>query len=397
MIFVSRIGFCATLLLGACAGLPSDSKSIQGSRISLTPPSDSSGIGPIENQYENTALKVVDLMAILDPANYSGWAEINEDEDAPQTRCNTANDHDGLTDSERLSCAFYGFHSVRYEDDEELVAGAEAPEFRRNEVQDRIIMASNQACGEYKQHLLASQSGTNFAYGNATTLTAALAAIFTPPDTTRALAGTSAFLSGSRAEYNNNYFRKLLAEVITRGISEERDTLIESIQKRRSFDLDKYTVQNAVADAIVYDAKCSLIAGLENAQKSQSFYSELGIKRLAFLLTGSDDPAKVPQLFTAIAVATEEEKDTDTPDTPPAPPAPIGDAAGDAAAPLDGGPDVSPADAAAATLSQILALGDGATIDGIDRAKLLELKNQIAELQKDKQDDADFYLRGLNN
>ena len=77
---------------------------------------------------------------------------------------------------------------------------------RRNAIQDRILGASKQRCGHYKNLLKALDARTNTILGIVTTALAGAGAIFTPANTVRALSGTAAIISGSRAEFNENYF-----------------------------------------------------------------------------------------------------------------------------------------------------------------------------------------------
>ncbi|CUS56179.1 MULTISPECIES: hypothetical protein [unclassified Hyphomonas] len=281
-LFSVAIGFA---LLPGCSSI--NGQSLAGSQINYDPYVSRSFY---DSNYSNESLKFVDLLHALDPDNTSGWRGGGA--------CETSGSGD-LRADEKLACALNGFYSDEYadipfelesEDDGQLdnlsLETNTNLMFRRNRLQDRVILASNQACDDYKRHLLATQSETNFVYGNMAVLTGGLGAIFTPPSTSRALSGASAIITGSRAEYNSSFFRKLLAEVITRGISEERDTLFKDIKKKQKVSIRGYSVEQALADAVQYNAKCSLIAGLENAQKAQSFYADPGLERMSELFDG---------------------------------------------------------------------------------------------------------------
>ncbi|KDA04026.1 hypothetical protein [Hyphomonas oceanitis] len=283
--------FSALIGVSACSSIDPD-RSLSGGIVDLDP-----GATGFLNQtdYENKALKFVDLLTELDPENKSGWRE-SAKWNSRQAETVASTDEDKLCSGDnakmrqdqKLSCALSGFYQDATDEDFETneVTSASSLKFRRNRVQDRIILASNQACDQYRRHLLATQSEVNFAYGNAATLTAGLGAVLTPAGTSRALSGAAAIITGSRAEYNGNFFRKLLAEVITRGIAEERDGVFKSIKKNQKESIAVYTVEQAIADAVQYNAKCSLIAGLENAQKAQTFYADPGLERLSELFDG---------------------------------------------------------------------------------------------------------------
>lgn len=136
---------------------------------------------------------------------------------------------------------------------------------RRNSIQERILSASVQRCGEYKNFLKQFESGTNFFLGSMTTAVAGAGAIFTGLDTVRALSGTAAIISGVRAEFNEDYFSNQTVQVLTNGFESKRDELYEKILNRRNQSITRYPVEAAIKDAIEYHASCSLIAGLEQA------------------------------------------------------------------------------------------------------------------------------------
>lgn len=224
------------------------------------------GVPGREPDYRG-AISKISLPTELDPEKKGAW------------------DQPGLSEADQLSNALKGF----YKYGEGSAGQNDELRLRRNRVQDRIIMASNQACDVYKRHLLAIQSVVNYTYGNFELLTAGLGAVLKPAGTSRALAAAAAVLSGSRAEWNDDFFRKLLAEVITRGISVERQTYGNFITQQKREPIDKYSVEEAIADALQYHSKCTLIAGLENAQKSQSFYADPGLIRFAELTKRSPE------------------------------------------------------------------------------------------------------------
>lgn len=136
---------------------------------------------------------------------------------------------------------------------------------RRNSIQERILSASVQRCGEYKNFLKQFESGTNFFLGSMTTAVAGAGAIFTGLDTVRALSGTAAIISGVRAEFNEDYFSNQTVQVLTNGFESKRDEFYEKILNRRNQSITRYPVEAAIKDAIEYHASCSLIAGLEQA------------------------------------------------------------------------------------------------------------------------------------
>lgn len=139
----------------------------------------------------------------------------------------------------------------------------------RNEVQDRIVAASNQRCGQYKNFLKQFDSETNTILGGLATAVGGAGAIFTHANTARALSGVAAIFSGWRAEVSADFFNNLTIQVVTKGIEARRKEIHDQmLADRKDSDLSQYSVQRAVGDAAVYHYNCSLIAGLEQASQS---------------------------------------------------------------------------------------------------------------------------------
>ena len=154
------------------------------------------------------------------------------------------------------------------------------PSLHRDRVQERIIAASNQRCANYKQFVRRFDTTTNLLLGGLTTLTAGLGAIFTHMDTVRALSGAASITSGFRAEVNEAYFHQQTVQLITDGLEARRKELYSEMVKQRSKDIRAYTVENAVADAILYHDACSLLAGLEQVALNQRRAEDPGVNQL---------------------------------------------------------------------------------------------------------------------
>lgn len=139
---------------------------------------------------------------------------------------------------------------------------------RRNRVQERLLAASNERCGEYKTFLKQIDSETNLILGSITTAVAGAGAIVTGAGAARALSGIAAILTGVRAEFNEDYFHNKTIQVITDGLEAKRKETYDKILDSRKLDLTGYPVEAAVKDALTYHAECSLITGLEHAALS---------------------------------------------------------------------------------------------------------------------------------
>ena len=149
---------------------------------------------------------------------------------------------------------------------------------RRNRVQERILAASNQRCGEYKKFLKQLDAETNFLLGSLTTALAGAGAIFTAASTVRALSGSASIISGVRAEFNTDYFANQTIQVLTTGFEVKRRRLYKAMVNRRRNGLTTYPVEAAIKDAVEYHMNCTLIAGLEETALSIRRVENPGIK-----------------------------------------------------------------------------------------------------------------------
>jgi hypothetical protein len=145
---------------------------------------------------------------------------------------------------------------------------ASPTKLERNRIQDRLILASNVLCDDYKNGLKHVQSGWNFRLGAASTIAGALGATAVGAQAAKNLAAVSGAVTGIRAEFNEDYFSQMASHVISRGITVRRDNIIQKIMQTRDQDLDKYTLEGAISDAVTYHSACTLISGLEQAAAS---------------------------------------------------------------------------------------------------------------------------------
>lgn len=169
-----------------------------------------------------------------------------------------------------------------YEGLSQSLAGA--PQYallRRNEIQDRIVAASNQRCGAYIQRLKQFDAETNLQLGFLTTAFATAGAIFSAESTIRASSGLAAFLSGFRAEFNQEYFSNQTVHIIAEGIGSRRREILNDIYElRQKASVRDYTIWAAIADGITYHENCSLVAGLEQVARAVERVDNPGLKQM---------------------------------------------------------------------------------------------------------------------
>jgi hypothetical protein len=82
------------------------------------------------------------------------------------------------------------------------------------------------------------------------------------------LSGFGALSSGLQANYNNEYYSNLSLAVIVRGIESRRSQLRDKLQAKHGQAYDSFDIAAAVGEAVRYDASCSLINGLEQADEA---------------------------------------------------------------------------------------------------------------------------------
>ncbi|MBC3872476.1 hypothetical protein [Undibacterium flavidum] len=160
----------------------------------------------------------------------------------------------------------------------------------RNHIQNRLILASNSLCEEYKTVLKRKQSNMNFWMGSAATLFGAGGAIANGAQAAKNFAALAGLTTGVRAEYNQAYYADLMAHVITKAISKRRKLIFDEIQEAKTASIKEYNLEMALADVATCHGACSLIAGLETADDLVSKYNvSLGLDTLGASLT---KPAK---------------------------------------------------------------------------------------------------------
>jgi hypothetical protein len=141
---------------------------------------------------------------------------------------------------------------------------------RRNRIQDRLVLASNEGCEAFKTVLKRKQGERNFEFGTATVLFGAAGAVASSATAAKNLAALAGVSGGVRAEYNRDFFADVAAHVITKGINSRRKEILDGITAGQRGMLAAYSLESAIADIVVYHGACSLVGGLEFAESAIS-------------------------------------------------------------------------------------------------------------------------------
>ena len=178
----------------------------------------------------------------------------------------------------------------------------------RNQIQERLLAASEQRCADFKALLHRKQSNVNFFTGVATSAFAAAGSITRSVEGARTLAGLSGLSSAYGAEYNQAYFSNLAAHVAVAGIDLHRSRIYEQILSQgKSKSIDDYPLQAAIKDAFKYHAACSIMTGLVEAQNAIKTVESPGlailqratVKNKFLQALNAATPAEVPKTIEA--------------------------------------------------------------------------------------------------
>jgi len=252
-------------------------------------------VAPFERSEPLTGdarLGLVDLATALDPRGYRG--QFRSPQFTPVTAAVALGPAAVAPAASDLDRAFAAFHITGWYGD----IGSEQQ--RRNQVQERLIAASNFQCSVFETAINEMQSGGNLLLGLLTTGTAGAGAIFTGASTIRVLSGTAAVLSGARAEFNEDLFYKLTAGVLIKAIETKRRDLLADIRQRENLPPDKYPVEAAVADVVEYNGACSLVSALSQASEAVTVADDPGLRRLSKIFKAAGIKSPFAGSFDAI-------------------------------------------------------------------------------------------------
>lgn len=140
--------------------------------------------------------------------------------------------------------------------------------YRRNDLQERLISASNQKCGAYVRTIISSKSQASTGWTSLSLLFSGAAAVVSHASTASALAAGSTVSTGVLGTYNEAYFNNLAINVITAGIDKKRESILANIQNKKPKPLSTYSINAAISDAIAYHSACNIVAGMETASKA---------------------------------------------------------------------------------------------------------------------------------
>jgi uncharacterized protein YceK len=140
--------------------------------------------------------------------------------------------------------------------------------YRRNDLQERLISASNQKCGAYIRTIISSKSQASTGWTSMALLLSGAASVVSHASTASALAAGSTVSTGILSTYNEAYFNNLAINVISAGIDKKRESILANMKNKKAKALSEYSVNAAISDAIAYHSACNIVAGMETASKA---------------------------------------------------------------------------------------------------------------------------------
>lgn len=230
----------------------------------------------VNQQFDEASYEKIHLPSLLDPENLR-TAILKTAKAAAGTTTATPSVATTEKEDQELNTAFVAFYDATYNKYGSATA-------RRDQVQARILGASEQRCNVYKTYLRRVETYQSTVSGILTTILGGAGAIATGGVNSRAFAGLAGVSSGVGAELKQGFFANLTSHVIIPGIDAKREGVYKGIQARRRESVQSYNVQEAIMDASRYHGACTLATGLEHAADAIKELKNPGLSSISVTL-----------------------------------------------------------------------------------------------------------------
>jgi uncharacterized protein YceK len=180
--------------------------------------------------------------------------------------------------------------------------------YLRNELQERLITASNQRCSAYIRMIVSSKSQTQIGWGGLAGLLSGAASVVSNVQMAKVFAAGSTVSTGLLSAYNEAYFNNLAINVVSAGISKQRESILSSISLYQDKPLPDYPVNAAIADALAYHAACNIVSGMEAAAKAATEADAAKFSPLSRDAKGAE-PKTAEQMAAELKIAEQREDD----------------------------------------------------------------------------------------
>lgn len=135
----------------------------------------------------------------------------------------------------------------------------------RNQAVVGLITVADELCLEHFRSIYGNEASYNLLFGSLTNLFAGAATVAGGEGTKTLLAGLAAFSSAERSLINETVYKTMVAQAVTMKIREAKTEQRKEILKKIKSDINHYTMDESLLDAIEYHQTCSFMFGLEKA------------------------------------------------------------------------------------------------------------------------------------
>lgn len=136
---------------------------------------------------------------------------------------------------------------------------------QRNNAIAALMLGSENACLLHRKTMYGNEASYNIALGSAASLFAGMAAVASDAHRKSILAAISLFSNSERSLINETVYKTMLVPIVDKKIVELRDAKAQAMQIRLRDPLDKYSVNEALADWTNFHSACSFMTGLQKA------------------------------------------------------------------------------------------------------------------------------------
>lgn len=142
----------------------------------------------------------------------------------------------------------------------------------RNRLASILVSQADEVCERDSASIMANQAATNGILNILTTGLSAAGTIVTGECAKTILAGTAAFVSGSRNDVNAAVYRNQMSQAITAASAGERKRLRDALNARRTESVTSFSVDDMIRAVNEYHQACSFYRGLELALENATKY-----------------------------------------------------------------------------------------------------------------------------
>lgn len=159
-------------------------------------------------------------------------------------------------------------------------------ERQRNQAISALIISSEHACLIHRRSIYGKDAAWNLTLGTMTNLFAGAASVVTLEKHRPIFAALALFSNSERSLVNETVYKQALIQGVDKKIIEMRNAKMQSMHDSLKLTIDKYGMDEALRDVIMFHSSCSFMDGLQKALEEG---------------TQNPGPARLQRLRTALA------------------------------------------------------------------------------------------------